>query len=155
MEPLISVALGSALTIGGGLLGAWIQAAREHRKWLREKRLEVYLPAVAFLTEYELRMSSYADIESRISDTIKSATTGMEHDEMHAQLAPFAARADEYRDRVAAEMAPLIVLGPEPVAAAARRWEDAARTTNGNPYVIGIEFEPVLLNMRKALRIPK
>lgn len=52
-------------------------------------------------------------------------------------------------------MAPLIVLGPESVAVAAQRWEEAARTTPGNPYLIGSEFAPVLREMRKALSIPE
>lgn len=155
MDPLISVALGGALTIGGGLLGAWIQSAREHRKWLREKRLEVYLPAAAFLTEYELRMQAYADIESRINGSTDPNDPEAVRRDNQEQLGHYAARADEYRDRVATEMAPLIVLGPESVSAAARRWEEAARTTNGNPYVIGAEFAPVLSEMRKALRIPE
>ncbi|MGF2950724.1 hypothetical protein ACQUSX_15855 [Microbacterium sp. YY-02] len=155
MDSLFPVAVGAALTIAGGLLGAWIQAAREHRKWLREKRLEVYLPAAAFLTEYELRMQAYADIESRIDGVIGPDTPEEERLRQQRTLEPYAARADEYRDRVAAEMTPLIVLGPEPVAQAARRWEEAARTTTGNPYVIGEEFAPVLREMRKALRIPE
>lgn len=153
MDPLFSVALGAVLTIAGGLLGAWIQAAREHRKWLREKRLEVYLPAAAFLTEYEPRMQAYADIESRISGVIGPDTAEAERDDHQETLAPYAARADEYRARVAEEMAPLIVLGPDAVADAAQRWEQAARTTDGNPYVIGEEFRPVLREMRKALGI--
>lgn len=153
MDTLIPVALGAVLTIAGALIGAWIQSAREHRKWLREKRLEVYLPAVTFLTEYELRMHAYADISSRIEGSIGPHTTDEERRHHQKSLKPYAVRADEYRDRVAAEMAPLIVLGPEPVAQAARRWEDAARTTPANPYTIGQEFAPVLREMRKALRI--
>lgn len=60
------IVIGGLIAVVGGLLGAWIQARRAHKKWLREKRLEAYIPIVAFLTEYEIVLSGLADVESRV-----------------------------------------------------------------------------------------
>lgn len=78
-------------------------------------------------------MQAYVDIKSRIDGVIGPDTPEEERLRQQRMLEPYAARADEYRDRMAAEMTPLIVLGPEAVANAAQRWEEAARTTTGNP----------------------
>lgn len=43
MTPLLPVAAGAALAGVFALLGAWIQARREHSRWVRDKRLAAYL----------------------------------------------------------------------------------------------------------------
>lgn len=50
VDPLVSLlvgALGAALI---GLLGAWIQAKRDHRRWLRQRRYDAYH---AFMVDME------------------------------------------------------------------------------------------------------
>ena len=46
IDPLVALLVGAfgaaMLTVLGGLLGAWIQSIRDHRKWLRERRFEAY-----------------------------------------------------------------------------------------------------------------
>jgi hypothetical protein len=39
---VLSIFGGVAVTAGAGLFGAWIQSRREHRKWLRERRIHTY-----------------------------------------------------------------------------------------------------------------
>lgn len=47
---LLSIFGGVLVTVGAGLLGAWIQGRREHRTWLRAERLTAY---AAFLSVVE------------------------------------------------------------------------------------------------------
>ena len=61
VEALVPVMVGGLIAAVGGLVGASVQARRDHAKWLREKRLEAYVPVIAFLTEYEIILSSVAD----------------------------------------------------------------------------------------------
>jgi hypothetical protein len=46
IDPLLSLLVGAfgaaALTVGGGLAGAYIQSKREHARWIREQRLGAY-----------------------------------------------------------------------------------------------------------------
>lgn len=41
------VVLGAAVTLAGVLLGAWLNDRREHRKWLRDQRLQASAQFVA------------------------------------------------------------------------------------------------------------
>jgi hypothetical protein len=115
MEALVPVMVGGLLAAVGGLLGAAIQARRDHAKWLREKRLEAYVPLTAFLTEYEDILSSVADHRSRIDGVIPHASKE-EVERLESALAPEAAIGMEYRDRVPRELAAIAVLGPESLA---------------------------------------
>jgi hypothetical protein len=45
LTALLPVAIGAVLAGAFTLLGAWVQARREHAKWLREKRYEAFLEA--------------------------------------------------------------------------------------------------------------
>ncbi|WP_136587386.1 hypothetical protein [Microbacterium hydrothermale] len=152
MEALVPVMVGGLIAAVGGLLGAAIQARRDHAKWLREKRLEAYVPLVAFLTEYEIILSSVADHQSRIDDVIPHASKE-EVERLESALAPDAARGMEYRDRVPKELAAIAVLGPASLAEAARQWEEASRTTLVPWFKVGSALRPLIAQMRKALNI--
>ncbi|WP_434970378.1 hypothetical protein [Microbacterium sp. bgisy207] len=49
MDALVPVVVGGLLALGGGLLGAWIQGRREHRRWIREQRFDAYQRALRLI----------------------------------------------------------------------------------------------------------
>jgi len=46
---LLSIFGGVAVTVVAGLVGAWIQGRREHRRWLRDRRLEAWSDLLTLL----------------------------------------------------------------------------------------------------------
>jgi hypothetical protein len=152
MDPIVSVVVGGLIAVGGGFVGAWIQGRREHKKWLREKRLEAYVPTIAFLTEYELILSGVSDHRSRVDGVIGSVSAA-EAEELRSGLEPEEARAMEYRERVPREMAAITVLGPESLAQAVRQWEETSRTTLVPWFEVGTALGPIVNQIRKALDI--
>jgi hypothetical protein len=152
VDPIVPVVVGGFIAVIGGLVGAWIQSGREHKKWLREKRLEAYIPMIAFLTEYEIVLSSLADIQGRV-EGVAAVSTEAEMAEHQKSLAPYRKRAGEYRERVSKEMAAISVLGPESLAEAARQWEETSRTTSVPWFKVGNALVPIIAQMRKALDI--
>lgn len=42
MDALWPVIAGGLIAVAGGIVGAWIQGVREHRRWLRQERLDAY-----------------------------------------------------------------------------------------------------------------
>lgn len=152
MEALVPVMVGGLIAAVGGLLGAAIQARRDHAKWLREKRLEAYVPLIAFLTEYEIILTSISDHQSRI-DGVVPHSSKEEIERLESALAPEAARGMEYRDRVPKELAAIAVLGPESLAEAARQWEETSRTALVPWFKVGSALRPVITQMREALGI--
>ena len=49
MDALVPVVVGGLLALGGGLLGAWIQGRREHRRWIREQRFDAFQRALRLI----------------------------------------------------------------------------------------------------------
>ncbi|WP_404435228.1 hypothetical protein LG322_08700 [Microbacterium aerolatum] len=49
---VLSIFGGVAVTAAAGLLGAWIQGRREHKKWLRERRFEAYTRSYTLLQNW-------------------------------------------------------------------------------------------------------
>lgn len=49
MDALVPVVVGGLLALVGGLLGAWIQGRREHKRWVREQRFQAYQRALRFV----------------------------------------------------------------------------------------------------------
>ncbi|WP_395640347.1 hypothetical protein [Pseudolysinimonas sp.] len=43
LDPVLSLLVGALGAAVIGLLGAWIQSRREHRRWVRERRFEAHL----------------------------------------------------------------------------------------------------------------
>lgn len=76
VDPLLSLlvgALGAALL---GLLGAWIQARREHSRWIREQRLNAYLDYIRLVEMLPMRMGlKESDIE--LLENLRSATAAL------------------------------------------------------------------------------
>jgi hypothetical protein len=152
VDALVSVVVGGLIAIVGGLIGAGVQARRDHAKWLREKRLEAYIPLIAFLTEYEIILAGLADHQSRIDGTLPHASV-TEASQLQSDFAPAVATGLEYRARVPHELAAITVLGPEGLAEAARQWEEASRTTLVPWFKVGSALRPLIAQMRTALGI--
>jgi hypothetical protein len=105
IDPTLLVLLpiiGVVATIFGGLIGAWIQGRREHKKWIREKRYDAFLKALKIIRNLQhdaekLKLLRKADEE------------------------PAALRARLHAARIESDAAlgdltgPLEILGPPPV----------------------------------------
>lgn len=149
---LVATIIGALIAVLGGLFTGSAQARREHEKWLRERRLEAYVPAVAFLTDYEHAYAEHHDLNDRISGAFESMT---EDDRRHNQktLDERGARVWAYRERLSRETAAVMILGPEDVAIAIREWEKTARHGRSKPWEVGNMLPPVIAAMRQALGI--
>jgi len=151
---LRSIFGGAVLTAVAGLFGAWRQSRREHDRWVRQERLRVYLPVVAFLSDYDQALASATGRYQRIQDEIRTAPPDSDADvivdsygEEEDELAALQARATEI-------LTPLKVLGPEAVQAAAAAWELAAYANEyGTPWLVGKAAGPMLAAMREALGV--
>lgn len=55
---LLSIFGGALIAAIAGLVGAWIQARREHRVWLREKRYEAYVTAKIYMREVHRQVTN-------------------------------------------------------------------------------------------------
>lgn len=103
IDPTLLVLLpiiGVVATILGGLLGAWIQGRREHKKWKREKRYEAYVRLVATLIQ--LRELRREEAERKL-------------DPDNPRFANLEARLDKFSEIKGDLQAPYTVLGPKPV----------------------------------------
>lgn len=150
---LAATIVGAIIAVLGGLFTGSAQARREHEKWLREKRLEAYVPAVAFLTDYEHAYAGHHDLNDRISGAFESMTQD-ERRLNQKTLDESRAQVWTYRERLSRETAAVTILGPEDVAIAIREWEKTARHGRSKPWEVGNMLPPVIAAMRQALEIP-
>lgn len=111
VDPLWALLIGAfgaaLLTVIGGLIGAWIQAVREHRKWLRERRFEAYLDFMNGMSE----LSEIADIEPNLENAERIKTM-----------------AEALTRRLLSSGDAVSMLGPRAVNAAGTDWLGAATT---------------------------
>lgn len=90
---LLSIFGGAALTAIAGLIGAVVQARREHNRWVRERRYEAFVKVQTLMEELEAIKWS---LIARTSPDLERAEAAMEQ-----LMLKFA----EYN-------APIVVLGP-------------------------------------------
>lgn len=161
MDDLVPVLVGGSLALVGAVIGiigtlvnGWIQSSRESRQWVRQQRLEAYLPAVAFLREFEYRASVYFDLSSRVEGSIPIDATADQISETRAQYAVEAKEYHDYLSRLDGELAALVVLGPEPVRQAAEDFARLAREQPTTWFSSGRDFPPLVRAIREALDIP-
>lgn len=151
---LLSIFGGAVLTAVAGLFGAWKQSRREHDRWVRQERLRVYLPVVAFLSDYDQALASAKATYRLIQDAIRTAPPDSDVDVI---VAPYGEEEDELgalRARATEILTPLKVLGPEAVQAAAAAWELAAYANEyGKPWLVGKAAAPLLAAMQEALGV--
>src|SRR6188474_663367 len=80
MDALGPVVLGGLLALIGGLVGAVIQAGREHRKWLRERRLDAYLKFLAIEHHITVIGTDLEMVRTQIeSETGEAKARAVEH----------------------------------------------------------------------------
>lgn len=65
MELLLTALGGAAVTAAAGVLGAWVQGRREHKRWVRERRYEAYVRFLAGAERfgYAFRMNDQSLVE--------------------------------------------------------------------------------------------
>lgn len=109
IDPLIALLVGAfgaaLLTVIGGLIGAWIQSIRDHRKWLRERRFEAY-------RDFMINMSQ---LSSLVRTKINLANAGS-----------VKSRLDVLTDEIVRSCEAVSMLGPRAVNAAGQDWLGAA-----------------------------
>lgn len=134
MNELWPVIVGGAIGLVGALIGslttafiASAQAKRDEDHWIRQQRLTAYMPAVSFLHQFEYQASVYFDLMGRVEGSMPRDATAEQTREMRAQ---YAAEAQEYHDHLSCiegELAPVIVVGPDPVRDAVEAFARGAR----------------------------
>ena len=105
IDPLLSLLVGALGASLIGLLGAWIQARRDHRKWLREKRFDAYR---AFLVS----MSTYEEL-AKIEPTPQNAESTLK-------------RLRDLIENLSNSFETVSLLGPRKVNAVGQNWVNAA-----------------------------
>lgn len=109
IDPLIALLVGAfgaaLLTVIGGLIGAWIQSVRDHRKWLRERRFEAY-------RDFMINMSQLSNL---VRTKINIANAESVKSTLHA-----------LSDEIVRSSEAVSMLGPRSVNAAGQDWVGAA-----------------------------
>lgn len=131
--PLVAgAAFGAAvLTVGAGFIGAWVEAKREHRRWLRERRYEAYTRVFALIQGFSLNAGKFEKIATRKvsirSRTFLPRSNKRQVRQLRAdpEIQALDAHADRLFNSVADVLAPVLLLGPERVTRHAVRMQTA------------------------------
>lgn len=105
VDPLFALLVGALGASLLGLLGAWIQSRREHRKWLREQRFEAY-------RQFMIDMSDMSRIVSQTPTLLNAGA-------LKADIETLVERFSHSFEAVS-------LLGPKSVNAAGTEWTSAA-----------------------------
>lgn len=110
VDPLIALLVGAfgaaLLTVIGGLIGAWIQSIRDHRKWLRERRFEAY-------RDFMIDMA-------QLSELVSTKITVSNAERVKTRL-------QAVSDDITRSAEAVSLLGPRAVNAAGQDWFGAAK----------------------------
>ncbi|KQR86517.1 hypothetical protein [Microbacterium sp. Leaf179] len=143
---LLSIFGGAALTVIAGFIGAWIQAAREHRRWIRERRYEAFQTA-------RLAAERYRDL-GRVVTALKAMPPPQDAADRDRQLrraAEAKAQHEALRDSMDEAFTPLLILGPQ------RVMEDlgdfATAVDRGDGEAADAAEGRFILRMRRALKV--
>jgi hypothetical protein len=110
VESVLSLLIGALGAAVLGLIGAWIQSLREHRKWLREQRFEAYR---AFMKD----MDSLGYLATTTPTLVNAIGLNK--------------RANALLEGYADAFEAVSLLGPKNVNAAGQQWVWAARDLKG------------------------
>ena len=147
MDALGPVVVGGLLALIGGLVGAVIQAGREHRKWLRERRLDAYLKFLAIEHHITVIGADLEMVRTQIeSETGEARAHAIEHvKKLMAKLEALGGALPEH-------VTPILLLGPKSVSDASENFLAAGTAAlNGEAHK---DAERVLIaTMRKAIRV--
>jgi hypothetical protein len=125
IDPLLTLLVGALGAAALGLIGAWIQARREHSKWRREQRLAAYLVALA-------------DIERNIAFTMRNGK-----------------KAEVTDDEAAASRlagATVSLVGPVKVVSALNHYSVAFRKWDGEDVTRREHLDEVRLKLLSTMR---
>lgn len=106
---LLSIFGGVAITVIGGFIGAWIQARREHRKWLRDQRYEAFVRLLVLMRSIRLT-------GKRLNSLIEEINQGTARGEQPnastvAELKELQKKSNETFERLGEVAAPMNLLG--------------------------------------------
>lgn len=146
MDDLIPVVVGAVLAALAGFVGAWIQAAREHRRWVRERRYEAFQTA-------RLAAERYRDLGRAIMALREMAPPedagGRERH--FRKAAEVKAQHEALRETMDEAFTPLLILGPQ------RVMEDlgdfAVAVDRGDGEAADAAEGRFILGMRRALKV--
>lgn len=110
LQALLAIFGGALLAALAGLAGAAVEGKREHKRWLRERRHEAFIRAYTLIKGFDLNTSKQNKVAARLLSANKIDESAA------ADLAKLQAEADALFGTVAAELAPILVLGPASVA---------------------------------------
>lgn len=81
IDPLFSLLVGAlgagSLTVSGALLGAWLQARREHGRWVRERRFEAYLEFLRIVERHPKLSIPAAEFDAYLNEVVDAKMTVM------------------------------------------------------------------------------
>ncbi|HVX08064.1 hypothetical protein [Humibacter sp.] len=115
----LGVLAGALLTVAGGLIGAWIQGRREHRRWLRERRYAAFVTVLTLINQME---DIDADVRRVREEAIELPTAARK-----AELDSIENRLRKVADGFHACAAEFTVLGPDSVEGSLNRVASAMR----------------------------
>lgn len=164
MDALVPVVVGGLLAFVGGLFGAWVQARREHSRWVREQRFEAYQRALRFIER--MRGLGYDPVDDVIEELIAEdmldapeAEKDEMRERMRRRLGEDDRRAEKFRamramDEERADVMSLLALvGPSEVAV--HLSETIAANTGENDSRYHAALENLMGAMWKPLGIMK
>lgn len=132
MDNLTPVIVGALIAVAGGLVGAFYQAYREHKKWLRERRYDAYVVADAALTRMEVLIKQSREQPERAAEHL-------------------ATRDEIVEKELPAAFAHLNMVGTERVIAAKDGYLKAMESDD--PKVVRLASDRFINAMRRALGI--
>lgn len=143
---LLLVIVGAAAAALGGIIGAAIQGAREHRRWIRERRYEAFQTA-------RLAAERYRDL-GRVVTALKAMPPpedAADRDRQLRKAAEAKAQHEALRDSMDEAFTPLLILGPQSV------MEDlgdfATAVDRGDGVAADAAEGRFILGMRRALKV--
>lgn len=137
---VLSIFGGAALTVIAGFIGAYIQARREHKRWVLDHRYEAFVRAFALIKAFDLNRSKQMKLAEREGATIDDP-----------DLQALLAQADELYTTVADAMIPIAVLGPDSVSRHVLDMQAAYEAED--KIALGEAERAFVISARKALKI--
>lgn len=142
------------LTIVAGLVGAWIQARREHNKWLRETRFRAFTESIAAIDAFSHHVRGMTE-----KPKVKGEQTLLQMrlsvlGDAASQKRYLLEESDRRMDRIDEAFAPLQVLGPDAIREALVEYSRASRLGD-DPDVASAAGKHAIALMRRALKVVK
>ena len=112
---LLSIFGGVAVTVVAGLVGAWIQGRREHRRWLRERRLEAWSGLLTLLRLQPLHGEAIDKIVAAFEDGPPSRLKSTDERLRSwgaSRVESIFSKSQDSQDSIVAAVTAVMLLGP-------------------------------------------